>query len=108
MAGAVLHMQWEGVTGVQGAAEPSHTTVTCRVLRSLLVRHYLAPSYLGCLDKPSALTGPSLLATEAGRLNPLKHLRPLSVKASQLHLATDVRNRLFNLFARDSEYHNQD
>lgn len=39
IAGAVLHMQWEGDTGVQGAAGPSVVTVICSAMKSLLVRH---------------------------------------------------------------------
>lgn len=60
IVGAVLHMQWEEDTRVQGAAGPSLVTVICSTMKSLLVRHYLVPSCLSCVNKPSVLTGSPL------------------------------------------------
>lgn len=44
---AGLHLQWEGDTGAQGAAETSVVTVICSAMKSLLVKHYLLTSCLG-------------------------------------------------------------
>lgn len=57
IVGAMLHMQWEEDTRVQGAAGSSPVTVTCSAMKLLLVRHYLVPSRLSCVNKPSVLAG---------------------------------------------------
>lgn len=45
IAGDGLHTRWEGDTGVQGAAKPFLVTVIYSAMKSLLVKHYLVPSY---------------------------------------------------------------